>query len=132
VAENAPLPVVCALIERQGRVLIARRPTNKHLALKWEFPGGKVDGGETPQAALIREIKEELGCDVVIVRALPRFTHTYDRTIIEMIPFVCHLAAGSPAPTPAEHVAIAWVPPGELGTYDLAPADFPVVTAYLA
>ena len=131
-AEKPPLLVVCALIERAGGVLLARRPAHKHLALKWEFPGGKVDGGETPAAALIREIKEELGCDIVLGRALCRFTHVYDRTIIKMIPFVCHLAPGSPEPNPIEHVTIAWARPGELDTYDLAAADLPVVQAYRA
>ena len=131
-AEKPPLLVVCALIERAGCVLLARRPAHKHLALKWEFPGGKVDGGETPEAALIREIKEELGCDIVLGRALCRFTHVYDRTTIKMIPFVCHLAPGSPEPNPTEHVTIAWARPGELDTYDLAAADLLVVQAYRA
>lgn len=131
-AENAPLPVVCALIERDGRILLARRPAHKHLPLKWEFPGGKVDGGEAAEAALIREIREELGCAITIVRALPRFAHTYDRTTIEMIPFVCHLSRGSPEPCPAEHAAIAWVRPGKLQSYDLAAADLPVVQTYRA
>lgn len=129
-AEKPPLPVVCALIERAGRVLLARRPVHKHLALKWEFPGGKVDGGETPEAALHREIKEELGCTIVLGRPLPRFIHIYDHTTIEMIPFVCRLAPGSPKPHPTEHVAIAWARPAELDTYDLAAADLPVVQAY--
>ena len=123
--------MVCALIERDGRVLLARRPAHKHLALKWEFPGGKVDPGETAEAALIREIKEELGCGLSVVRALPRFRHAYERTTIEMIPFVCRLADGSPEPAPAEHVALAWVPPPQLGDYDLAAADRPVLAAYL-
>lgn len=131
-AENTPLPVVCALIERDGRILLARRPAHKHLPLKWEFPGGKVHHGEAAEAALVREIKEELDCDITIIGALPRFAHTYDRTTIEMIPFVCHLARGSPEPRPAEHVAIAWVQPSELDTYDLAAADLPVVRSYRA
>jgi len=131
VAENPPLPVVAALIERDGRVLLARRPAHKHLALKWEFPGGKVDPGEMVEAALIREIKEELGCDLRIVRALPRFRHTYERTTIEMIPFVCRLADGSPEPHPHEHAALAWATPAELNSYDLPGADRPVAAAYL-
>ena len=123
--------MVCALIERDGRVLLARRPAHKHLAFKWEFPGGKIEPGETAEAALIREIQEELGCGLSVVRALPRFRHTYERATIEMIPFVCRLADGSPEPTPAEHVALAWVPPSQLRDYDLAAADGPVVDAYL-
>ena len=130
-AAGTPLLVVCALIERAGRVLLARRPPHKHLALKWEFPGGKVDCGETPEAALVRELREELGCNVTIQRPLPRFLHTYDRTTIEMIPFVCRLSPGSPEPHPLEHSALAWVPPRELSGFDLAAADLPVTEAYL-
>jgi 8-oxo-dGTP diphosphatase len=131
VAGHPPVPVVCALIERDGRVLLARRPAHKPLALKWEFPGGKVEAGETAEAALLREIKEELGCRVAIVRPLPRFTHTYERITIEMIPFVCRLAASSPEPQPTEHTAVVWVPPQQLREYELAAADWPVVEAWL-
>jgi 8-oxo-dGTP diphosphatase len=130
--EHPWLPVVCARIERDGRVLLAQRPAHKHLALKWEFPGGKVDPGESPEAALVREIREELLCDLIILRALPRFTHAYDRTIIEMIPFVCSLVQESAEPQPTEHAAIAWVLPAELAAYDLAAADLPVVHMYQA
>ena len=127
---SIPVPVVCALVERGGLLLLARRPADKHLPLKWEFPGGKVEPGEDSAAAIVREIREELGCDIVITRALPRFPFDYGRVVIEMIPYVCTLAAGSPAPHPHEHVAIAWVPPAELLTYDLAPADVPVIASY--
>ena len=129
---SLPLPVVCAVIEHDDRVLLAQRPAHKHLALKWEFPGGKVEAGETAEAALLREIQEELNCEIRIIRSLPRFTHTYDRTTIEMIPFVCHLQAGTPTPQPAEHLAIAWVAPRALAGYDLAAADLPVVAALLS
>ena len=127
---STPVPVVCALIERDGLVLLARRPPHKLLADKWEFPGGKVEPGEEPAAAIVREIREELGCDVRIVRALPRFTHDYTRVVVEMIPFVCALVPGTPAPHPHEHTAIAWVEPGRLRDYDLAAADVPVVATY--
>ena len=129
--DSPPLPVVAAVIERDGCVLLAQRPECKHQALKWEFPGGKVESGETAEAALIREIREELKCEIRVLHPLPRFTHAYDRTTIEMIPFVCHLAPGSPEPQPAEHLAIAWVRPHELAGYDLAAADLPVVAALL-
>jgi 8-oxo-dGTP diphosphatase len=124
--------VVCAVIERGGRVLLARRPAHKHLPLKWEFPGGKVDAGEAPEAAIRREIREELGCEVAITRALPRFTHDYGTVVIEMIPFVCILAEGSAEPHPHEHVAVAWCEPARLRDHDLAPADLPVVAALQA
>jgi mutator protein MutT len=131
VPTRQPVPVVCAVIEREGHVLIAQRPPDKLLPLKWEFPGGKVEPGEDPAAAIIREIREELGCTVVPTRALPPFTHDYKTVVIEMIPFLCALAPGSPEPHPHEHVALAWVPPAGLRTYDLAAADWPVVAALL-
>src|SRR5258706_7701980 len=86
---NRPaIPVVCAVIEDgAGRVLVAQRPAHKHLGLKWEFAGGKVEPGEAPEAAVVREIKEELGCEIAIIRPLARFTHDYGSVVIEMIPF---------------------------------------------
>ncbi|MEO5957712.1 MAG: (deoxy)nucleoside triphosphate pyrophosphohydrolase [Opitutaceae bacterium] len=126
----APLPVVCAVIvNEKGRTLLAQRPAQKHLGLKWEFPGGKVEPGESPEAAIVREVREELGCAIVIVRVLPRFKHDYGSLLIEMIPFVCALAPASTLPHPYEHTAIAWATTEELSAYDLAPADLPVVAA---
>lgn len=113
-----------------GLVLVAQRPPHKHLGLKWEFPGGKVDPGERPPAALLRELREELGCEATITRNLPSFVHDYGNVRIEMFPFVCHLAPTSPAPHPHEHVALRWVPPAELLSLDLAAADLPVVASY--
>ena len=124
------IPVVAAVIEdSQGRVLVAKRPPHKHLALKWEFPGGKVEAPELPESALARELREELGIAVEIVRALPRFTHDYGTVVIAMIPFVCRLVPGSAAPHPHEHVALRWVYRAELATLDLAAADLPIVAA---
>ena len=131
-ASPAPIPVVCAVIEREGRILIAQRPPTKLLPLKWEFPGGKVEPGEDPAAAIVREIREELGCTVTVVRPLPPFVHDYRTVVITMIPFVCVLAPESAAPHAHEHVAIAWVTSGELRGYDLAAADWPVVDALVS
>jgi 8-oxo-dGTP diphosphatase len=131
VANERPIPVVCAVIEDDcGRVLIAQRPAHKHLALKWEFAGGKVEPGESAEAALIREIKEELGCDIIVRRALPRFSHDYGTHTIEMLPFVCRLAVGTTEPHPHEHIAVRWVMPQDLDQHDLAAADLPVVVSY--
>ena len=125
------VPVVCAVIERAGHVLVAQRPPHKLLPLKWEFPGGKVEPGEDPAAAIVREIREELGCEIRVIRALPPFIHDYRTVVIEMIPFVCVLVPGTTEPHPHEHVAVAWVPPAGLLTYDHAPADWPVVDTML-
>ncbi|HKB56014.1 MAG TPA: (deoxy)nucleoside triphosphate pyrophosphohydrolase [Lacunisphaera sp.] len=129
--DSAPIPVVCALVVRKGRVLLAQRPLDKHLPLKWEFPGGKVEPQEDPAAAIVREIREELGCDVIITQTLPRFRHDYKTVVIEIIPFVCALIQSSSPPQPHEHIALAWVKPRELSAYDLAPADLPVLAHYL-
>ena len=122
-----PHPVVCAVIERDGLLLLAQRPAHKHLPLKWEFPGGKVEPGEDPAAAIVREIREELGCEITVVRKLPSFRHDYQTVLIEMIPFVCALTKDSSRPLPHEHIALAWVKPAGFAAYDLAPADLPVI-----
>ena len=128
--EKTPLPVVAAVIEdAAGRVFVAQRPAHKPLALKWEFPGGKVEPGESPEAALARELREELGIEIELLRPLPRFMHDYGDIVIEMISFVCRLAPASTAPYAHEHVALRWVSPEELTTLDLAAADLPVVAA---
>ena len=129
-AATVPIPVVCAVIERDGRVLIAQRPAHKHLPLAWEFPGGKVEPGEAPSAAILREIREELGCTIDLLRPLPAFIHDYGTVVIEMIPFVVRLAADSSEPFASEHLALAWVEPAALSAYNLAPADWPVVLSY--
>lgn len=126
---RSPLPVVAAVIERAGWVLVAQRPPGKHLAQQWEFPGGKVEPGETPSVALVREIREELGCAIVVGAALPSCVHAYPAITIELLPFRCRLAAGTSEPHPHEHVAIRWVRLAELRTLDLAAADLPVVAA---
>lgn len=118
------------MIEREGRVLIAQRPAHKHLPLQWEFAGGKVEPGESAETAIVREIREELGCEIVVIRQLPSFLHDYKTVVIEMIPFVTRFTTDSPEPVAHEHVALAWVEPDALAGYALAPADWPVVAAY--
>lgn len=122
-----PVPVVCAIIERGGLILLAQRPAGKRLAGLWEFPGGKVEPDEQPAAALHRELAEELGCLVTITRPGPPVVYHYEWGSISLHPFLCQLAPGSENPTPHEHTALSWVRPEDLISHPLAPADVPVV-----
>jgi 8-oxo-dGTP diphosphatase len=127
----APLPVVLvaavALVDKDGRVLLAERPPGKTMAGLWEFPGGKVRGSETPEAALIRELKEELAIDVA-ERCLAPFTfasHRYDDFHLLMPLYVCRVWDG--IVQPLEGQRLAWVRPARLADYPMPPADRPLV-----
>lgn len=126
---TSPVPVVCAIIVRDDRIMLAQRPPDKKLGGLWEFPGGKVEAGESSEAALHRELKEELGCSVRITQTLTPYVHEYAWGSIELIPFICELTADSPEPHPHEHTALVWVERSQLCSYDLAPADVPLLTA---
>jgi 8-oxo-dGTP diphosphatase len=121
--------VVCALIENDGKILIAQRSTRQSLSLQWEFPGGKIESGENEVDALVREIQEELGVDIEVGKALTAVAHTYATFTITLRPRLCRLVSG--VPTPSEHAAIAWFGPDELRQRDWAPADIPVLEEYL-
>jgi 8-oxo-dGTP diphosphatase len=127
-----PLAVVCALIERDGHVLMAQRPAHKHLGGKWEFPGGKVDPGESPEAALHRELDEELGCSVEIIRPLQARTHAYATVTVHLMPFVTRLLPTSGEVQAREHASLRWVLAEELAELDLPEADRPIIAEYLA
>jgi 8-oxo-dGTP diphosphatase len=121
------LVVAVALIDDDNRVLIAQRPEGKSMAGLWEFPGGKVEKGETPEAALIRELKEELTIDVTEACLAP-FTfasHTYEKFHLLMPLYVCRRWEGTPRPT--EGQTLKWVRAVRLGDYDMPPADLPLV-----
>ncbi len=121
------LVAACALIDADGRVLLARRPEGKKLAGLWEFPGGKVDEGETPEAALIRELHEELGIDVSAACLAPFAfaSHGYDGFHLLMPLYLCRRWQGTPQAR--EGQALAWVRPNRLHTYKMPPADEPLV-----
>jgi 8-oxo-dGTP diphosphatase len=122
-----PVPVVCAILKRENLFFLARRPEGKRLGGFWEFPGGKIEPGESAEVALHRELSEELGCTVVITHTLPPVEHVYEWGGIRLMPFVCELAAGSAEPVAHEHSALAWVTLEEFSRYELAPADVPVI-----
>jgi 8-oxo-dGTP diphosphatase len=130
-ADRPSLPVVLvvavALVDADGRVLLAERPAGKSMAGLWEFPGGKVRAGETPEAALIRELKEELGIDVT-ASCLAPFTfasHSYADFHLLMPLYVCRRWQGMV--TPREGQRVAWVRPPRLEEYPMPPADKPLV-----
>jgi len=116
-----------ALVDADGRVLLAQRPAGKPLAGLWEFPGGKVNPGETPETALIRELAEELGIDVA-ASCLAPFTfasYTYPDFHLLMPLYICRKWSGIPAAREGQR--LAWVRPARLGDYPMPPADPPLV-----
>jgi 8-oxo-dGTP diphosphatase len=125
-----PLRVACAVIEDEGKVLATQRNTTMSMPLKWEFPGGKLHEGESPEECLLRELEEELGIQVAIKHSLPPVLHRYEDFVIELIPFVCTLGEGSLVLF--EHRALAWLSPHELRNLDWPDADIPVIASYLA
>ncbi len=127
--------VVAAAIIENGRVLVAQRPysTTPYKSLKWEFPGGKIEPGEFPEQAIIREIREELDCDIVVDAIAGEIEHEYPDFILKMTLFNCHLIADS-QPKALEHVALRWLNPSDLPHLDWAPADarsYPLILPFL-
>jgi 8-oxo-dGTP diphosphatase len=124
------LVVACALVDTDGRVLICKRPEGKALAGLWEFPGGKVEPGEGPEAALIREMHEELGITITASCLAPFVfaSHSYETFHLLMPLYLCRRWDG--VVVAKEHAALAWVKPNALSAYAMPPADAPLV-AYL-
>jgi 8-oxo-dGTP diphosphatase len=125
----APILLVAAaaLVDSDGRVLICKRPQGKALAGLWEFPGGKLEPGETPEACLIRELDEELGIKVNKSCLAPFVfaSHGYDSFHMLMPLYLCRRWEGSVQAR--EHEAVAWVSPSQMNDYPMPPADAPLV-----
>ncbi len=121
------LVVAAALVDDDGRVLIARRPEGKAMAGLWEFPGGKVEAGETPEAALIRELHEELGIAVKKACLAPFVfaSHSYDDFHLLMPLYLIRRWEGEPGAR--EHEALKWVRPNALRDYPMPEADLPLI-----
>jgi len=118
------IQVVAAVIRREGRVLLCRRTHPEWLAGRWEFPGGKLEEGEDPRAALERELAEELGIRCTVGASLGTHVHHYPGYSLELDAYEVTWTAGELRPT--DHDALAWVRPGELDEFELAPADLPI------
>jgi 8-oxo-dGTP diphosphatase len=129
------LPVVTVvavvLLDADNRVLLAQRPEGKAMAGLWEFPGGKINPGETPEAALIRELDEELGVDIraSCLAPLTFASHAYETFHLLMPLYVCRSWRGKP--TPREGQKLAWVAPRRLRDYPMPPADIPLIPVLL-
>jgi len=120
------MEVVCAVVrDANGRVLAAQRPPGKAQAGRWEFPGGKIEPGEAPEAALVREIAEELGCLLVVGGALAPVVHPYPGGQICLRPYEAAIIGGEP--TAHEHSALKWVLLEEIDPHEWAPADVPIL-----
>lgn len=125
VNERRRIRVVGAVIVAEGRVLAARRGAAQSLAGRWEFPGGKIEHGETPEYALQREIAEELDCTIEVGDLIETTLHTYDFADVELTTFYASLVHGEPIA--AEHSELRWLVRGQLLEMDWAPADLPAV-----
>ena len=121
------LVAACALVDTDGRVLIAQRPEGKQLAGLWEFPGGKIEPGETAEETVVRELAEELGVEtkVTCLAPLTFASHSYDGFNLLMPLFVCRRFWGFPQPR--EHQALKWVRPKNLRDYPMPAADAPLI-----
>lgn len=118
--------VVGAVIaNEQGEILCAQRSESMAQPGLWEFPGGKIEPGESPAECLRREIREELRCEIAVGDLVADVTHPYPTVTVRLITYRARLTAGTP--TPAEHARLVWLPVSELGSLTWAPADIPTV-----
>lgn len=122
---KASIEVAAALIFDSDRLLIAQRPPGVHLEGLWEFPGGKREPGETYEACLLREIREELGCEVLVGPMLHEAEHAYPEKCVRIRFFQCQLVSG--IPEPLECAALRWVSPGSLGQFQFPEADLALI-----
>lgn len=124
---NITLVSALALVDFDGRVLLAKRPEDKKFGGLWEFPGGKIEAGETPEQALRREIKEELGIEIETscISPLSFVSHSNDAFHLLMLLYICRKWEGQPRPIASQ--SLAWVRPLDMKAWPMPPADQPLV-----
>ncbi len=128
-SDTRRITVTAAVLEKDGRILIARRKYGDRLADKWEFPGGKLEEGETPEVCLRRELQEEFGIDVVVGGFVGRNVHAYPDVEIDLLAYrATHLSGDFEL---YDHEEIRWVHPADLHRYDFSAADIPIVKLLL-
>ncbi|UPU35048.1 (deoxy)nucleoside triphosphate pyrophosphohydrolase [Geomonas paludis] len=120
--------VACAIIEREGLVLSARRSASMNLPLRWEFPGGKIEPGEGREECLKRELVEEMGVEIAVGCPLTPTTHRYPSFDVTLYPYVCSIVSGEI--TLHEHSAMTWLPPERMLELEWADADLPIILEY--
>ena len=120
--------VACAIIKLGGKVLCTQRSEAMSMPLKWEFPGGKIDEGESPEECLKRELIEELGIKASVGQPLPATTYHYPSFSVTLYPFICEIISGEI--TLHEHGAMVWLASEELHKLDWAEADWPIIDEY--
>ena len=120
------MEVAAALIVREGRFLICRRPEHKARGGLWEFPGGKTEAGESVFDAVVRECREELGVTIVPSRVVDEVTHTYPDITVRLSLVLAVIAEGEPMLL--EHSALAWISPSDIPRYDFCHADYPMLS----
>ena len=128
---SSSVVVVAGLIVRKGRILIAQRPAGKNRAGEWEFPGGKTEPGETPETALARELREELGVEAEIEALLERVEHVYPDLRVVVLFFPCRLKCGSEV-VRREHARLEWVLPEEMENFQFVEADRTLLPRFAA
>lgn len=119
------LEVSCAIIVQNSKILCVQRGLGRHLAGKWEFPGGKVHEGETAEASVVRELREELDLEIEVQERLSPVTHSYPDKTVRLQPFLCRIRGG--ALQLHEHQAYQWLRPAELDLLDWCEADRPII-----
>ena len=124
-AKKRELFVVAGAIIKDGKVFSAQRGNSGKTAFKWEFPGGKINSGETPEEALARELKEELSIDVKVHELIYKVVDEYDDVILHIDTYRCSLISGTP--TLSEHINMTWSDKKELDNLEFSPADNPVL-----